>query len=54
MFVEFLHDTNPVGFARMMDVILDDRPFAEAVATGYEADLRTLWLRFVQELPTPR
>jgi hypothetical protein len=54
MFITFLHDTNPVGFARMMDAILDDRPFAEAVTTGYEADLRTLWLRFVQEMPTPR
>jgi hypothetical protein len=54
MFVAFLHDTDPVGFARMMDAILDDRPFVEAVTTGYKADLRTLWLRFVQETPTPR
>ena len=48
LFVTFLHDTNPVGFARMMNAILDGLPFAEAVTAGYETDLHTLWLRFVQ------
>jgi hypothetical protein len=48
MFVAFLYETNPAGFARMMDAILDGRPFAEAVPTGYESDLHTLWSRFVQ------
>lgn len=48
LFVTFLHDTDPVGFARMMNAILDGRPLAEAVPTGYETDLPTLWLRFVQ------
>jgi hypothetical protein len=48
LFVTFLHDTNPVGFARMMNAILDSHPLAEAVTTGYETDLHTLWLRFVQ------
>jgi hypothetical protein len=32
-------NTNPVGFSRMMNAILDGRPFAEAVTTGYETDL---------------
>ena len=54
MFVTFLHGTNAAGFARMMNAILDDRPFADAVAAGYEADLQTLWLRFVQGASTPR
>jgi len=54
MFVAFLHDTNPTGFARMMNAILDDRPFAEAVTTGYATDLRTLWLRFAQVEPAPQ
>lgn len=48
MFVAFLHDTDPVGFARMMNAILDGRPFADAVTTGYESDVQTLWLRFAQ------
>jgi hypothetical protein len=48
LFVTFLHDTDPVGFARMMNAILDSRPLAEAVTTGYETDLYTLWSRFVQ------
>jgi hypothetical protein len=48
LFVTFLHDTNPDGFARMMNAILDGHPFAEAVMTGYETDLHKLWSRFVQ------
>jgi hypothetical protein len=48
LFVTFLHDTKPGGFARMMNAVLDGRPLAEAVPTGYETDLPTLWLRFVQ------
>src|SRR5262249_5262990 len=50
LFVAFLHETNPVGFARMMNAILDGRPFAEAITTGYETDLQILWLRFAQTL----
>lgn len=48
LFVTFLHDANPAGFAHMMNAILDGRPFAEAVTAGYEADLPTLWSRFAQ------
>ena len=54
MFVTFLRDTDPVAFARMMNAILDSRPFAEAVATAYQTDLETLWLRFVPADPTAR
>jgi hypothetical protein len=48
LFVAFLHDSNPDGFARMIDAVLDGRPLAEAATTGYQTDLDTLWLRFVQ------
>jgi hypothetical protein len=54
LFVTFLHESNPVGFAHMMNAILDGRSFAEAVTAGYETDLQTLWLRFVQAAPTLR
>jgi hypothetical protein len=52
LFVTFLHESNPVGFARMMNAILDGRPFAEAVTTGYETVPEILWSRFVQAAPT--
>jgi hypothetical protein len=48
MFVAFLRDTNPAAFATMMQAILDGRPFAEAVETGYHTDVEELWLRFVR------
>ena len=54
MFVTFLRDTDPVAFARMMNAILDSRPFAEAVTTAYQTDLETLWLRFAPADPTAR
>jgi hypothetical protein len=48
MFVAFLRDTNPAGFATMMQAILDGRPFADAVEAGYQTDVEALWLRFVR------
>ena len=47
LFVTFLHDSNPDSFARMLDAIFADRPFAEAVTTAYGTDLPTLWSQFV-------
>jgi len=32
----------------MVVAVLDRRPLAEAVTTGYKTDPRALWLRFVQ------
>jgi hypothetical protein len=54
MFVAYLRDSNPLGFARMMDAVLDGRSFAEAVTAGYQEDLPSLWLRFVQAGPKPQ
>lgn len=49
MFVSFLHDTDTPGFARMMNAILDGRPFVEAVDTGYHQDVQSLWQKFAQQ-----
>ena len=46
MFVAYLHDLDGPGFARMMDAILDGRPFVEAVAVGYQQDVHSLWQKF--------
>ena len=53
MFVAFLRDSNPAAFATMMQAILDGRPFAEAVETGYHTDVEGLWLRFMRSLGQP-
>ena len=34
------------GFARMMNAILDGRPFVEALDTGYHQDVQSLWQKF--------
>jgi hypothetical protein len=46
MFVSFLHDTDTPAFARMMNAILDGRPFVEALDTGYHQDVQSLWQKF--------
>jgi len=48
MFVTYLRDLDPPAFKLMMNVILNGRPFAEAVAAGYHVDAHSLWLKFVQ------
>jgi hypothetical protein len=48
MFVTYLHDSDPPGFARMMNAILDGRPFVEAVDTGYRQDVQSLWQKFAE------
>jgi hypothetical protein len=49
MFVSFLHDSDTPGFARMMNAILDGRPFVEAMDTGYHQDVQSLWRQFAQQ-----
>jgi hypothetical protein len=48
MFVAYLHDSDTPSFARMMNAILDGRPFAEAVTVGYQQDVQSLWQKFAQ------
>jgi hypothetical protein len=46
MFVTWLHDSDAPGFARMMNAVLDGRPFVEAVDAGYHQDVQSLWQKF--------
>jgi hypothetical protein len=48
MFVTYLHDSDPSGFARMMNAILDGRPFVDAVDAGYRKDVHALWQKFAE------
>ena len=48
MFVTYLHDSDGLAFARMMNAILDGRSFVEAVTVGYHEDIQSLWKRFAQ------
>jgi hypothetical protein len=48
MFVAYLHDSDAPGFARMMNAILDGRPFVDAVDVGYRQDVNALWQKFAE------
>ena len=48
MFVSYLHDSDAPGFSRMMNAILDGRPFVEAVDAGYHQDVQALWKKFAR------
>ena len=48
MFVAYLRNSDESGFHRMMDAVLDGRPFVEAAASGYHDDLHELWDKFMR------
>src|SRR5262249_18639407 len=43
MFVAYLRTSDVTAFDRMMNAILEGRPFAEAVNAGYHDDVASLW-----------
>ncbi len=54
MFVNYLRESDRPAFDRMMNAILDGRPFTEAVAVGYHDDVRSLWEKFIRSSePSP-
>jgi hypothetical protein len=48
MFVNYLRESDGPAFDRMMNAILDDRSFAEAVTVDYRDDMRSLWQKFIK------
>lgn len=48
MFVNYLRESDGPSFDRMMNAILDGRPFTEAVTAGYRDDVRSLWQKFIK------
>jgi hypothetical protein len=48
MFVTYLRESDAQAFERLMSVLLDGRPFAEAVVLSYGHDVQALWQKFVQ------
>jgi hypothetical protein len=48
MFVSHLREADRPAFERMMNAILDGRPFAEAMSVGYHGDVRSLWEAFIK------
>lgn len=49
MFVSYMRESDRPAFDRMMNAILDDHPFAEAVTLGYHDNVQSLWERFKGE-----
>ena len=47
MFLNYLRESDRPAFDRMMNAILDGRPFVEAVTVGYHDDVRSLWQAFI-------
>jgi hypothetical protein len=48
MFVNYLRESDRPAFDRMMNAILDDRPFTESVTVGYHDNVRSLWQKFIK------
>ena len=37
-------------FDRLMNVLFDDRAFAQAATIGYHGDVRSLWQKFIESI----
>lgn len=48
LFVNYLRESDPPAFERMMNAVLDGRAFADAVNAGYHTDVRSLWQGFIK------
>jgi hypothetical protein len=48
MFVNYVRESDRPAFDRMMNAILDDRPFPEAVTLSYHDNVQSLWQKFVR------
>jgi len=48
MFVNYIRESDGPAFDRMMNAILDDRPFMEAMTIGYHDSVRSLWQKFIE------
>lgn len=48
MFVNYLRESDREAFDRVMNAILDDRAFTEAVTMGYHHNVRSLWEKFIE------
>jgi hypothetical protein len=48
MFVNYLRESDRPAFDRMMNAILDGRPFAEAMDVGYHENVQSLWEKFIK------
>jgi hypothetical protein len=48
MFVNYLRESDGPGFDRMVNAILDDRLFTEAVTLGYHDNVQSLWEKFIK------
>ncbi|HTR85341.1 MAG TPA: hypothetical protein VMI56_12745 [Reyranella sp.] len=47
MFVTWLHDSDRTAFDRMFKAILEGGKFTDAVNAGYNADIQSLWQKFL-------
>jgi hypothetical protein len=48
VFVNYLRESDRPGFDRMLNAVLDGRPFMDAVTVGYHVHVRSLWEKFVK------
>jgi hypothetical protein len=48
MFMNYLRESDRPAFDRLMNAVLDDRPFKDAVTVGYHDNVRSLWDKFIK------
>ena len=50
MFVQYLHDSDPIAFAHLLDALRKTKDLQQAWSIAYKKNLDEMWLQFVKEI----
>lgn len=50
MFVQYLHDSDPVAFAHLLEALRNTKDLKQAWSIAYKKNLDDLWLQFITEI----
>lgn len=50
MFVQYLHDSDPIAFAHLLEALRNTKDLKQAWSIAYKKNLDELWLQFITEI----
>lgn len=50
MFIQYLHDSDPIAFAHLLDALRNTKDLQQAWSIAYKKNLNEMWLQFVKEI----
>ena len=50
MFVQYLHDSDPIAFTHLLEALKNTKDLQQAWSIAYKKNLDEMWLQFVKEI----